>query len=584
MKIFIYISLISIFIALNAFSGDKTDRAPDANLLPDQVPQHIISLKEQIRIAEENENWLQMENLRAQLIREWGNINPDIAKLYNTVNIEYGLGEAPMIGHAANEAMEFYPTSLDWGNDVIVHNGQADDISMDISRDGSIYAAVMIHNTSDNDSMFIYNSTNGGLSWALQGILFHATADFTKLEIMCFDGFPGSTGPSYILLFFTYSSGTFWVGRTETTTPFSWTFEVIVSSDVLDFAVDRNYPNSNYRAIALFDSSDIISSIRSDPVSLGTVWQDKASLGLVGKDVDLCYGYNGTTYATFNGFNTGNLYAFENLNSGDPTSWGSSSILVNGTVNTTKHAEVIASREVAASNTVNILFAQEDGSTQNLYSVSKSGGGSWGTPAGWVVNTDLDFIHTNAYSRKVNGNKNFEATFTRTELNNLFPRQIRYKHYDGTNWTTSIQISDFETTGLQNSIVGDLDGSTAVVVYTGPNGQNMYFDNQIWVGIEDTPQEITVKEYQLHQNYPNPFNPETTIEFSVPFNSRVKLEVFNSLGQKVKSLVNEDYSTGSYSVIWNGTNDYNQRVPSGIYFYIMTARDFQQTQKMLLMK
>ncbi len=88
-----------------------------------------------------------------------------------------------------------------------------------------------------------------------------------------------------------------------------------------------------------------------------------------------------------------------------------------------------------------------------------------------------------------------------------------------------------------------------------------------------------VKTYQLSQNYPNPFNPSTTIKFSIPEKNMVTLKIFNVLGQEVKSLVNREYSAGSYEVNFDAS-----QLSSGIYFYSISAGDFHSTKKMILMK
>ncbi len=90
---------------------------------------------------------------------------------------------------------------------------------------------------------------------------------------------------------------------------------------------------------------------------------------------------------------------------------------------------------------------------------------------------------------------------------------------------------------------------------------------------------------KLHQNYPNPFNPETTISFNVTQTSSfVTLEIYNLKGQKVKTLVNETLESGNHTVIWNGTDDNNKLVSSGIYFYKMKTDNHEETKKMILMK
>jgi len=99
----------------------------------------------------------------------------------------------------------------------------------------------------------------------------------------------------------------------------------------------------------------------------------------------------------------------------------------------------------------------------------------------------------------------------------------------------------------------------------------------------------TPTEFALQQNYPNPFNPTTTIKFSLPVNSDVKLIVYNLLGQEVVTLLNEDRSAGTHSIVWNSSNTNGVKLSSGVYFYELKANginggSFQEIRKMVLLK
>jgi len=99
------------------------------------------------------------------------------------------------------------------------------------------------------------------------------------------------------------------------------------------------------------------------------------------------------------------------------------------------------------------------------------------------------------------------------------------------------------------------------------------------------PADQTVpKAFALSQNYPNPFNPETTIDFEIPRSVNVKIAVFNLLGQKVKTIADEIYPAGRYRVRWDGTNNLDQKLASGIYILNFEAGDFVQTRRLVLMK
>jgi hypothetical protein len=90
--------------------------------------------------------------------------------------------------------------------------------------------------------------------------------------------------------------------------------------------------------------------------------------------------------------------------------------------------------------------------------------------------------------------------------------------------------------------------------------------------------------FKLERNFPNPFNPETVIKFNLPEASKVSLNVYNVLGQVVRTLVNEELPSGVHSVIWDGKNAQGFNVSSGVYFYRIKAGDFESTMRMTLLR
>jgi len=92
------------------------------------------------------------------------------------------------------------------------------------------------------------------------------------------------------------------------------------------------------------------------------------------------------------------------------------------------------------------------------------------------------------------------------------------------------------------------------------------------------------RQSAVSQNYPNPFNPATTIEYNVPWRENVTIEIFDALGQKVRTLVKETKSAGSYRTEWNGNDDCGNPVSTGLYLYRFSAGEVAQTKKMLLIK
>jgi hypothetical protein len=105
-----------------------------------------------------------------------------------------------------------------------------------------------------------------------------------------------------------------------------------------------------------------------------------------------------------------------------------------------------------------------------------------------------------------------------------------------------------------------------------------------WVtGVEKVGSEIP-NNFELGQNYPNPFNPTTNIDFKIANTSSVKLVVYNILGQRVKTLVNENLKAGNYQIVWNGLDDSGKKVASGNYLLSLETDAFRATRKMVLLK
>jgi hypothetical protein len=156
----------------------------------------------------------------------------------------------------------------------------------------------------------------------------------------------------------------------------------------------------------------------------------------------------------------------------------------------------------------------------------------------------------------------------------------------GTNVVASFRadLSDYADSALTVFASGFLDpsqnqnGAEFGLFAALPGGTVIEFPKVI-VGVGDGTNGHVVTEYRLAQNYPNPFNPSTTIEFSIPARDHVTLSIFNSLGQRIETPVNQTLSSGSYKVEWNAAG-----LPGGIYFYRFSSSNFSGSKKMILLK
>jgi protocatechuate 3,4-dioxygenase beta subunit len=133
---------------------------------------------------------------------------------------------------------------------------------------------------------------------------------------------------------------------------------------------------------------------------------------------------------------------------------------------------------------------------------------------------------------------------------------------------------------ISSSSYGYSDGNTASVSldyssnYSGSASFTMNSEEVTAIN-----KNVELNTFKLNQNYPNPFNPSTTINFVVPYQTRVTLKVYNVLGSEVATLVNGEKPAGSYNVTFNAGN-----LASGVYFYQLKAGNFISTKKLMLIK
>jgi len=142
----------------------------------------------------------------------------------------------------------------------------------------------------------------------------------------------------------------------------------------------------------------------------------------------------------------------------------------------------------------------------------------------------------------------------------------------GIDYPIKVKVKDMNITLLQESgkkIYSNLSSGEEIIIV----------DESIDKFLVVSDNMLTPSEYHLEQNYPNPFNPSTTIKFSVPKESNVNLSIYNVLGELVSTLVDEQMKEGYYEYEFNAS-----KLASGIYIYRISADDFLETKKMVLLK
>lgn len=207
-------------------------------------------------------------------------------------------------------------------------------------------------------------------------------------------------------------------------------------------------------------------------------------------------------------------------------------------------------------------IAVSSGSFPTLVRTTTGPAGTWSTVSAgtgtstlnvlrWVPGTNVCFLATSATSGAIRMTTDNGATWTSMTTAGL---------------TGFFDISAQNSAGLMNAFAVAGDGSVVKLPTNTP------------VGIDPSNTSVP-NTFALEQNYPNPFNPATTIKYSVPVAGNVTVKIYNSLGVEVMTVVNKNHTVGNYV-----ENVDMSSFSSGVYFYTLTAGDFKETKKMMLVK
>ena len=175
---------------------------------------------------------------------------------------------------------------------------------------------------------------------------------------------------------------------------------------------------------------------------------------------------------------------------------------------------------------------------------------------------------------------------TESEINNLKWKLLRKK-------------SEKSESEEETELIAEIEGMGTISIQTAYT----YLDENIEVGttyeytlvsvsyngheVEEGSISVTTlmpEKFELAQNYPNPFNAGTTIKFTIPSTEHVEIFIYNALGQKVQTVVDEKLDAGFYTYRWDGTNLNQNAVASGVYFYILRSKDIHLVKKMVYLK
>lgn len=176
------------------------------------------------------------------------------------------------------------------------------------------------------------------------------------------------------------------------------------------------------------------------------------------------------------------------------------------------------------------------------------------------------------------GINNLSINYSQSDLiltDNLIGDESVLKMYRWDENTKEWQVMDCVVDTVENYVASSISASGVYVLFT----------TNIITGVEEDQQGLNIpKKFDLQQNYPNPFNSATIIEYTLPSASQVEISIYNILGQKIRTLVDEVKPAGVHTVWWDGSDNNGKEVSSGVYFYQIKTAQFTHARKMLLLK
>jgi len=310
--------------------------------------------------------------------------------------------------------------------------------------------------------------------------------------------------------------------------------------------------------------------------------------------------YSGVTGTFYDGFvMEGKAYGVQSTGTLWSVEWDGSAYALDSTLTATvgggswNAAEVV---DIDGDGTEEAIIASWSSATSAVYLVQVSGDSVTSTLISDVPDAAANRLYGGAAGDTDNdGNMDYVFGTRQSTPNGLIYR-LEYQGgavNDPGSYVLSAIDSLPPTDGTQFDALamGDMDGDgTDEALYTGTprggsdgNASPIVVLNQMGPGGIDDAGNVA-EGFELKQNYPNPFNPETTIQFEIPTALDVRVNIYNALGQKVRSLLNENRGAGVHSVKWDGRDANGSRVASGMYIYSMTAGNITLTKRMTLLK
>ena len=497
-----------------------------------------------------------------------------------------------------------------WGNDVLVAGGSIEGgFSADYDNNGYIYAArCSTYLDVSNAYIRVYKSTDGGASWSLFTYIYYDAAAYTFSKPVVLTG---SNPPKvYIFALGSSQNGDIGVARLSQTGVWEGWYYIKADADTIsDFSVctdDGSHLMLAYQKEA--NGHRIYTIVSTDS---GTTWGNQIYFDDMGMHPDIAYGTEGYVYLVWEKNRDGDseIWFYRNNNYCLTSTWsGLDSLTVNSSNNTYPKIAALHSipKDTACVWVVYNHYSPPPSKVTNIdlnFAYSTNSGTNWtkdqviaNDPYSNEMAADIrayryatsyvDLCYLKASMAKSSG---LDIIYSYSSYS--YPDSFKYldtiNNYPA-NWSDDSREVCQLVPITTSPYPGIMYASILLKEAGAPNldaSWNLYFDQKAWSDVNDNPTaEQSSAKFSLSANYPNPFNPETRINYSISQACRVKLEIFNILGQKIRTLVDEKQSVGNKEVVWDGRNENGEQAASGVYFYRLQAKDFVQTKKMVLMR